>query len=66
MTAAPATASVIRLRASRAAVWVVEASAGGWLALAGSSGWHHGSRESAIDDGEWLAQNFQLPLRTTT
>ena len=35
----------------------------GWLVLAHSSGWVHGSYRSALIDAKWLSENLELPIR---
>jgi hypothetical protein len=34
-----------------------------WLVVAGSNGWLHGSRRSAMQDARWLSHNLDLPIR---
>ena len=44
-------------------VWLLQASEGGWLVLAGSHGWLHGDRRAALADAHWLAWNLGLAVR---
>jgi hypothetical protein len=56
--------TVIRLPI-RSCIWIIEnAEDAPWLVLAGNHGWAHGDKQSAIDDAQWLARSFQLPIRS--
>jgi hypothetical protein len=44
------------------AVWVRRDEAA-WLVLAGSHGWLHGDRASALADARWLSRNRGYPIR---
>ena len=58
------TAAVVRFPARRvAAVWLLQATEGGWLVLARDHGWLHGDRRSALADAQWLAWNLGLSIR---
>jgi len=58
------TASLIRFPARRAAaIFIVCADEGGWLALAGSHGWLFGSWHEAQAEATWLAGNLGIPIR---
>jgi hypothetical protein len=46
-----------------AAVWLLQATEGGWLVLARDHGWLHGDRRSTLVDAQWLAWNLGLPVR---
>jgi hypothetical protein len=46
-----------------AAIFISEATEGGWLVCARNHGWLHGDRRSALVDAHWLASNFELPVR---
>ena len=55
---------VIRFPARRAScVWVV-LDGDGWLGLAGSHGWMHGTMAAALADARWLTRNLNLPIRS--
>jgi hypothetical protein len=61
------TSAVVRFPARRiAAVWLLQASEGGWLVLARGHGWLHGSRSDALANARWLARNFGFPIREAT
>ena len=58
-------ARIIRIPARNiAAIFVMQAHEGGWLVLAGSSGWLHGDLASAVEDARWLSENLSLPVRS--
>ena len=56
--------TVARFPPSRfAAVFVIE-SADGWLVLAPRGhAWLHATRAAALADAEWIAREFNLPVR---
>jgi hypothetical protein len=58
------TAAILRFPPRRASAIFVceERDGGGWLALAGSHGWLHGSHGDAAADARWLANNHGLPI----
>jgi hypothetical protein len=57
-------AEIIRFPLRRtAAIFVVCADDGGWLALVGSHGWLFGSRREARAEAKWLSRNLALPVR---
>ena len=63
------TAAIVRLPPRRmAAVFICKERAGdGWLVIAGSHGWLHGDRRTALQDAHWLAWNLgALPVREVT
>jgi hypothetical protein len=62
------TASILRFPSQRiAAVFIFEDAEDGWLVLGPRGhGWAHGDRRSAMADAEWLARNFNLPIRATS
>ena len=45
-----------------AVIWLIPGE-DGWLILAGSFGWLHGSLQAARADAAWLSRNLQLPIR---
>jgi hypothetical protein len=56
-------AEVIRFpQRHTAAVSIVCADDGGWLALAGSHGWLFGSQHEAFAEAWWLSKNLALPI----
>jgi hypothetical protein len=58
------TADVALFPARRsAAVWLLQASEGGWLVLARGHGWLHGSHADAVENARWLARNLGFPIR---
>ena len=46
-----------------AAVWLLQASEGGWLVLARAHGWLFGSLVEARSAARWLSRNLGLPIR---
>jgi hypothetical protein len=56
-------ARIIRFPPRRsAAIWILN-DEGAWLVVAGSSGWLHGDRASAVEDARWLSENLGAPIR---
>ena len=56
--------SIIRFPSrNAAAIFVREATEGGWLVLAKGHGWLHGDAEAAFIDARWLSENLSLPVR---
>jgi hypothetical protein len=57
--------NVVRLHSRRAAcIWVFRGNEGAWLVLLPNGhGWLHGDLDAALDDAEWLAENFGWPIR---
>jgi hypothetical protein len=57
------TRNVLRFPGRRSAAIHVVREEAAWLVLAREHGWLHGSREAAIAEASWLADNLGLPIR---
>jgi hypothetical protein len=60
---AAVTAHVIRFPMRNASAVFVMAAEDGWWVLVRQHGWLHGNYGDALEDAQWLAKNFGLPIR---
>jgi hypothetical protein len=55
--------SLHRFPSRLSCIWLIREELGGWLVVAGSFGWLHGSYNEAMDEAVRLARSLQITIR---